>query len=363
MTRRRNPYPHVTRAPDRHGRVRWRFRRGLVDCYLPGAYGSAEFRAAYELAMNGSRPDGAPTVRQARHGTVEWLILRFYQSPAWAGLSNASKVERRRFWEGLRVSIGDLPVNRFEARHVAALAAKKADTPHAANRIIKRLRQLFAFAVKQGLIATNPALACDTYKTPTGGFHTWTEEQVEQFEAVHPAGSQARLALRLMQYTGASRADVVRLGWGNIGRDGRIRFKRQKSGGDVDLRVLPPLAEELARLRHRVGLFLMTEEAKPKPFTAGGFGNKVRGWCDVAELPECTAHGLRKAGATALAYAGASEAEIAAFLGHKGTQEAATYVRAAQRARLSDSGFDKLEAAKGRGIVSNLPAPVGQKGE
>ena len=362
MTRRRNPYPHVTRVTDRHGRVRWRFRRGLVDCYLPGAYGSAEFRAASELAVNGSRPDGAPTVRQARHGTVEWLILRFYQSPAWVGLSDTSKAERRRFWEALRVSIGDLPVNRFEPKHVAALAAKKADTPHAANRIIKRLRQLFAFAVKQGVIATNPALAVDTYRTPEGGFHTWTETEIERFEAKHPPGSQARLALRLMLYTGASRADVVRLGWGNIGKDGRIRFKRQKSGGEVDLRILPALADELARLPHRVGLFLMTDEAKPKPFTAGGFGNKVRGWCDAAELPECSAHGLRKAGATALAYAGASEPEIAAFLGHKGTQEAATYVRAAQRARLSDGAFEKLEAAKGRGIVSNLRDPVGQEG-
>ena len=63
MTRRRNPYPGVTRATDRHGRVRWRFRRGRVDCYLPGPYGSEAFRAAYEAAVNGARPDGKATVR------------------------------------------------------------------------------------------------------------------------------------------------------------------------------------------------------------------------------------------------------------------------------------------------------------
>jgi integrase len=362
MNRQRNPFPHVSRVTDRHGRVRWRFRCGLVDCYLPGAYGSAEFRAAYETALSGSRPDGAPTVRQARYGTVDWLVQRFYQSPAWAGLADTSRAERRAFWERMRAEHGTKPVAGLQTKHIAAMAAKKAATPHAANRIIKRWRQLLTFAVRQGLIATNPALAAEVYKTPDGGFHTWTEAEVQRFEAKHPAGSQARLALRLMLYTGAARADVVRLGWGNV-RDGRIRFTRRKSGGEVDLRILPELAEELARLPHRVGLFLMTEEARPKAFTAEGFGNKVRGWCDAAELPDCSAHGLRKAGATALAYAGASEAEIAAFLGHKGTQEAATYVRAAQRGRLADGAFEKLEAAKGKGVVSNLRPQVGQKGD
>ena len=31
-----------------------------------------------------------------------------------------------------------------------------------------------------------------------------------------------------------------------------------------------------------------------KSFTANGFGNKMREWCDKAELPECASHGLRK---------------------------------------------------------------------
>jgi integrase len=158
---------------------------------------------------------------------------------------------------------------------------------------------------------------------------------------------------------GGSRTDVVRLGRSNIGRDGRIRFRRQESGGEADRRFLPPLAEELVRLPHCVGLFLMTEEAMPKPFTADGFGNRVRPWCDAAGLPECSAHGLRKAGAAALACAGASEPEIAAFLDRKGRQEPATYVRAVRRARISENDFDTPTAVKGRGAASNLPTPVG----
>jgi integrase len=100
--------------------------------------------------------------------------------------------------------------------------------------------------------------------------------------------------------------------------------------------------------------------SRGKPFTAEGFGNKVRGWGDAAGLGQCTAHGLRKAGATRLAYAGASEPEIAAFLGHKGTQKAARYVRDAQRGRLPDGAFDTLEAQTANRSMSNPVSIVGQ---
>ena len=43
-------------SPGRRGEVRWRLRKRIkgrkVDVYLPGAYGSVEFRAAYEAAVN-----------------------------------------------------------------------------------------------------------------------------------------------------------------------------------------------------------------------------------------------------------------------------------------------------------------------
>ena len=50
----------------------------------------------------------------------------------------------------------------------------------------------------------------------TSGFHTWTREEVESFEACHQAGSEARLALYLMMCTGAAKSDLVKLGWGNV---------------------------------------------------------------------------------------------------------------------------------------------------
>ena len=53
--RSKNPFPGVSRVVDRHGKPRWRFRlKGLPSAYLNAEYGSAAFRAAYELALKGA---------------------------------------------------------------------------------------------------------------------------------------------------------------------------------------------------------------------------------------------------------------------------------------------------------------------
>lgn len=48
-------------------------------------------------------------------------------------------------------------------------------------------------------------------------------------------------------------------------------------------------------------------------FTANGFGNCFRERCDEAGLSKCTAHGLRKAGATIAAERGATASQLMAI--------------------------------------------------
>lgn len=70
-------------------------------------------------------------------------------------------------------------------------------------------------------------------------------------------------------------------------------------------------------------------------------GNWFRKRCREASVPG-SIHGLRKAGATRLADAGASEWEIASYLAHADTTQARIYTRKANRSKLADSGFQKL---------------------
>ena len=83
-----------------------------------------------------------------------------------------------------------------------------------------------------------------------------------------------------------------------------------------------------------------------KPFTANGFGNKMREWCDEAGLPDCASHGLRKLCLTRLAEAGCTEIEIAAISGHKDMREIQLYVAAANRKKLAARAMDKQREAQ-----------------
>lgn len=351
--RRRNPFPGVTRAVDRHGTVRWRFRKGGLSTYLPGPYGSAEFRAAYEAAQAGAK---APPAPRAAPGTLAWLIESYLASQKHADKRPETRRTLRGELDWLKRKAGHLPFARLEPKHVEALMDCKAG-PSAANRVRKNLSMLLNYAARRhGFKGSNPARYAEVRKVNPEGFHTWTPEEVAAFLARHGPGTMARRALMIFLCTGAARQDAVAMGRQHA-RGGRIVFPRGKTGVVADLPILPELAEELAHVPADHMLFLT--HSGGKPYTKESLGNWFRDRCDEAGLaPRCTAHGLRKWGATRLAEAGASENEIMAFLAHSTPREAARYTRAADRGRLADRGLGRLSAPQN---VSNLPTGLGKK--
>jgi len=67
----------------------------------------------------------------------------------------------------------------------------------------------------------------------------------------------------------------------------------------------------------------------------------MRQWCNDADLPECSSHGLRKASATILAEAGATEHQLMAIFGWSDSKMAQHYTKAAQSKRIIDAGFER----------------------
>jgi integrase len=80
-----------------------------------------------------------------------------------------------------------------------------------------------------------------------------------------------------------------------------------------------------------------------RAFTDAGFGNKFRQWCDEAGLDHCSAHGLRKAGATIAAENGASSRQLMAIFGWDSIKMAEHYSRAADQERLAESAMHLLD--------------------
>ena len=357
--RRRNPFPGVLTIADRHGKLRHRLRRTVkgqrIDCYLPGVIGSTEFRAAYEQACEGVRVAG----HRARPGTIAYLIESYLESVAYRGLAPGTQATKRGRLDWIKRSVGAAVYAKVEPRHVEALMGKKGG-PAAANQLRKDMSQLFRFAAKRlGYAGPNPAALADTHKAASGGFHTWTEDEIAVYRAAHRNGTKARLAFEILLGTGAARQDAAALTRCNI-RGARLHYRRGKTGQDVDLPILPELVAELAHVPPGQ-LMLLAHGERAKAYTPESFGNWFRDRCTEASLPHCSAHGLRKAGARRLAEAGASEFEVMAFLAHRTAKEASRYVAAANRATLADSGLAKLRNKTG-GNLSNLPERLDKSG-
>ena len=87
-----------------------------------------------------------------------------------------------------------------------------------------------------------------------------------------------------------------------------------------------------------------------------GPGNLIQRWTEDAKLPQCSAHGLRKACARRLAEAGATAHEIGAVTGYKTLALVQSYTEAAGREGMADSAIEKLIAhPNGERDLATLP--------
>ncbi|MFZ2995273.1 tyrosine-type recombinase/integrase, partial [Sphingobium sp.] len=120
-----------------------------------------------------------------------------------------------------------------------------------------------------------------------------------------------------------------------------VLFAR-RSTVTVSLPILPPLAISILATPSHAMIFILNGFGRP--FSEKGFGNRFRVWCDKAGLPNCTAHGLRKAAARRFAEAGCSNQQIKSWTGHTTDSEVARYTAAADQKTLSDEAGDMLMA-------------------
>ena len=105
------------------------------------------------------------------------------------------------------------------------------------------------------------------------GHHSWTDDEVGAFEAHHPVGSKARLALALGLYTAQRRSDVIRIGRQHI-RDGVLTVRQQKTGTTLAIPVHPELAAIIAATP--IGHLTLLTTRFGKSYGANGFSGQFR---------------------------------------------------------------------------------------
>jgi integrase len=318
---------------DRLGKARYYYKRpGCKPVPLRGLPWSPEFMAAYDLAHGAyAAPDVIPLgASRTRAGTLNAALVRYYESATFLqGLATSTQGPQRSLLERWRKGHGDLPLRPLQQKHIQGFISKLG-SPSVQRNMLRAIRHFTKFAKGAALIDDDPALSVSRAKMiKTGGFFTWTEEHVAKFEERHPVGSKARLALALYLNLGVRKSDVVRVGPRYI-RDGVLHNFLPRKGERTDgKRISVKLFEETKAIIAAtpvIGTETYLVTSFGKPFTANGFGNKIREWCDEAGLPDCTSHGLRKLMMIRLVHEGYSAPAIGAISGHKDLREIQLYI-------------------------------------
>jgi integrase len=333
---------------DRHGKVRHYIRKpGCKPIALPGLVGSDEFMRAYGEALAGtSLPQTEIGATRTRVGSIASMVIGYLASGAFHKLAPASQQQYRRILGRLRAEHGERSIATLERKHVVLMLDAKAKTPVGARDFLRCLRLLTQYAVSIGVRQDDPTAGVRVKLPKSDGHRTWSEEDIAAFEAAYPIGTKPRLALALLLGTAARRADVVKLGRGNV-RSGLVHMTQQKTGTQLTIPVTPELAEAInaaAPTEHVV--FLVNEHGRA--FTPERFSKWFVSQCVRIGLTGLSPHGLRKASCRRLAEAGCSANEIAAISGHASLREVERYTRAADQARMARNAIDKQTKAAGR---------------
>jgi integrase len=326
------PPKYVHGFVDRHGKPRFYFRRpGFKRMALPGLPWSPEFMSAYETALVAARVEVGASRTVA--GTVNAVVIGYFGSAAFHNLAPASQRQYRGIMERFRRAHGDKRIAMLGRRHVKEMLDAKAGTPVAARDLLRCLRVLIRYAADIGLRDDDPTLGIRVAMPKSGGFRTWSEDDIASFEAHYPLGSKPRLALALLLHTAQRRADVVRMGRQHV-RDGVLSVRQQKTGTALVIPVTPTLAAAIDATPSEHLTFLVTDRGQP--FEPMAFTKWFRRCCDAAGLPKaCSAHGLRKAACR--------------ISGHTSLREVERYTRAADQARMARHAVARTRTATSSG--------------
>ncbi len=305
-------------------------RRGYQRIRLPGLPGSAEFMAAYGAALHESpTPVGAT---RTRAGSVNAAVIGYYDSATYFGsLAPTTQTKRRQILERFRAEHGDKPIALLPQKFITVMLSKL--KPTVAIAWLGAIRHVMQYAVSANLCESDPTQGVKVKLPRTDGIHTWSESELQRYEAAHPIGTKARLALALGIYSGQRRGDCIRMGRQHI-RDGLLHVRQQKTGAELLIPVHSDLRTIIDATSSDHLTFLVTRSGKP--YSGDDFSEQFRAWCDAAGLPsECSFHGLRKAACRRLAEAGCSANEIAAISGHATLKEVERYTKAVDQARMA----------------------------
>ena len=214
MLKRRPSLLHIERWRDRHGKMRFYFRRdrrkGSPRIELKGEYGSDEFHAAYARALHGGESeDSRPKIERPGNGTLAALIASYKQDAAFRDLRETTKAGYLSRLDTIQREHGARSVAGLNQERIETMLAAYDDRPASKLDTLKKLRILIKHAMKKKWISGDPSTGIK--RTKVGEVRSFTDDEIRQYENHWPIGTKQRTAFALMLYTGQRRSDVHRM--------------------------------------------------------------------------------------------------------------------------------------------------------
>jgi hypothetical protein len=152
--------PHLHRQVTRHGKPVWYVR---IDkgprLRIRALYGTPEFDIEYQGALAGM--PARSTEAGPASGTLSWLIERYRETTAWAGLSQATRRQRENIFTQIISSSGNQPFIRITTAAIEAGRDRRAATPAQARHFLDAMRGLFRWAAKAKHVKVDPTANVD----------------------------------------------------------------------------------------------------------------------------------------------------------------------------------------------------------
>lgn len=254
---------------------------------------------------------GGRTKREARRQyTVASLIVDYEQSTDFADLAAATRASYASALAKIQDTLGEMEADRLTDDLIQLPLDNEGWGKATQNLFVAVIRAMY-FWGRQSTRNKVKIRPMQDYRPSKGGQHEpWPLDILQA--GLTADDDLVRLAVNLLYYTGQRIGDVMNIRWGDIGADGYISVKQQKTGKVVSFPLHADLNAELAKVKTR-GLWIIC-----KPEGTPQKADRIRDILQAFTLKrgvKTVPHGLRKNAVNALLECGCTVAEVAAITG------------------------------------------------
>lgn len=238
----------------------------------------------------------------------------------------------------LKAAFAEFAPHQVLPRHVAAFKLGCAKTPNMTNRCLSLLRQVFAYALEQQRVDSNPAIGVKRHKEAKRTRLIAIQEYVDIYAQ---AGARLQVIMDLLIRTGERINDVLKIRRADLLPEG-IRFVQMKTGAK---RVVPWTDElhevvDRAKILHgNIRALTLLHNRRGK---APDYSTVKRQWdqaCKTAGVEDATLHDLRAVAATWAKKQGINPTTL---LGHSSPAQTERYLRDREEVTAEGPSFRRL---------------------